>query len=107
MDFSSQSLNEKVDIKSLNQRELTEFIESLGEKAFRAKQIYQWIHEKQVDSFAEMTNISKKFIETLEANAYLTSLKKRRGSDFEIGWNQKVSLFARRWKCYRKCVDAL
>lgn len=51
-------------------------MESLGEKAFRAKQIYQWIHEKQVDSFAEMTNISKKLIETLEENAYLTSLKK-------------------------------
>ena len=66
----------KTDIKSLNQKELTGFIESLGEKAFRAKQIYQWIHEKQVDSFAEMTNISKKFIETLEANAYLTCLKK-------------------------------
>ena len=66
----------KMDIKSLNKKELTEFVESLGEKAFRAKQIYQWIHEKQVDSFAEMTNISKKFIDTLEANAYLTSLKK-------------------------------
>ena len=66
----------KTDIKSLNQKELTGFIESLGEKAFRAKQIYQWIHEKQVDSFAEMTNISKKFIATLEENAYLTSLKK-------------------------------
>ena len=69
-------MTQKVDIKSLNQSELVEFIESLGEKAFRAKQIYQWIHEKQVDSFAEMTNISKKFIETLEENAYLTSLKK-------------------------------
>ena len=59
-------MSDKIDIKSLNQKELVEFIESLGEKAFRAKQIYQWIHEKQVDSFAEMTNISKKFIETLE-----------------------------------------
>ena len=67
---------EKIDIKSLNQKELTAFIETLGEKGFRAKQIYQWIHEKQVDSFAEMTNISKKFIETLEENAYLTCLKK-------------------------------
>ena len=69
-------MSDKIDIKSLNQKELTEYIESLGEKAFRAKQIYQWIHGKQVDSFVEMTNISKKFIETLEENAYLTSLKK-------------------------------
>ena len=67
---------EKIDIKSLNQKELTAFIESLGEKAFRAKQIYQWIHEKQVDSFDEMTNISKKLIESLKEKTYLTSLVK-------------------------------
>ena len=59
----------KTDIKSLNQNELIEFIESLGEKAFRAKQVYQWIHEKQIDSFDEMTNISKKLIENLKEKA--------------------------------------
>lgn len=34
---------EKTDIKSLNLEELTAFVESLGEKKFRAKQIYDWI----------------------------------------------------------------
>ena len=67
---------EKVDIKSLNLKELTVFLQEMGEKAFRAKQIYQWIHEKHVDSFEEMTNISKKLIESLNEKAYLTSLKK-------------------------------
>ena len=66
----------KIDIKSMNLSELITFMEGLGEMAFRAKQIYQWIHEKQVDSFEEMTNISKKLKETLEETAYLTSLKK-------------------------------
>ncbi len=66
----------KTDIKSLNLKELTSFVESLGEKGFRAKQLYQWIHEKQVDSFEEMTNISKKLKESLEEQACLTSLKK-------------------------------
>ena len=47
------------DIKSMNMDELTEFIISLGEKKFRAKQIYEWIHVKHVDSFDEMTNIQK------------------------------------------------
>ena len=47
------------DIKSMNMDELTEFIISLGEKKFRAKQIYEWIHLKHVESFDEMTNISK------------------------------------------------
>ena len=68
-------MSEKIDIKSMNQKELIAFMEEMGEKAFRAKQIYQWIHEKQVDSFEEMTNISKKLIEILKEKTYLTSLK--------------------------------
>ena len=57
---------EKTDIKSLNLKELTEYMEQLGEKGFRAKQIYQWMHVKQVSSFEEMTNISKGLIEKLK-----------------------------------------
>ena len=60
----------------MNMDELTEFIISLGEKKFRAKQIYEWIHVKHVESFDEMTNISKKFIQVLKDNAILISLKK-------------------------------
>ena len=66
----------KIDIKSMNLPEMIVFMEGLGEKAFRAKQIYQWIHEKRVDSFEEMSNISKKLKETLEEQAYLTALRK-------------------------------
>ena len=69
-------MSDKIDIKSMHQKELISFMEEIGEKAFRAKQIYQWIHEKQVDSFEEMTNISKKLIEVLKEKSYLTSLKK-------------------------------
>ncbi len=69
-------MSEKIDIKSLNQKELISLMEEMGEKAFRAKQIYQWIHEKHVDSFEEMTNVSKKLIEGLKEKTYLTSLKK-------------------------------
>ena len=48
----------KADIKSLNLKELTAFVEGLGEKAFRAKQIYQWLHVKQVTSFDEKSRKS-------------------------------------------------
>ena len=65
----------KVDIKSMNLLELTTFIGKLGEKAFRAKQIYQWLHQKQVNDFSEMTNLSKKLIEQLKTEAFLTTLK--------------------------------
>lgn len=66
---------DKTDIKSMNLRELTGFIEGLGEKGFRAKQIYQWLHVKQVSSFDEMTNISKSLIEKLKEQCVLTSLR--------------------------------
>ena len=69
-------MSDKVDLKSMNLAEMTEFIVSIGEKPFRAKQVYQWIHEKQADSFDEMTNISKKMRELLADAGYLTTLKK-------------------------------
>ena len=51
---------DKKDIKSMNLNELKEEIATLGEKPFRAKQIYEWIHVKLVDDLEEMTNISEK-----------------------------------------------
>ena len=62
------------DIKSLNLEQLTEELLSIGEKKFRAKQIYSWIHEKLVDSFDEMTNLSKDLREKLKANYNLNSM---------------------------------
>ena len=66
---------EKKDIKSWNQKELEEYLVSLGEKPFRAKQIYSWIHEKQAASFDEMTNISKKLKEDLKNTCRLVTLR--------------------------------
>lgn len=69
-------MNEKIDIKSMNLNELKDFMVEIGEKPFRAKQIYEWLHVKQVESFDEMTNISKKMIESLKERCELISLKK-------------------------------
>ena len=62
------------DLKSLNLEQLTEELLSIGEKKFRAKQVYSWIHEKLVDSFDEMTNLSKDLREKLKENYTLNSL---------------------------------
>ena len=67
---------EKTDIKSLDYDELKDFFVSIGEKPFRAKQVYQWMHEKQADGFEEMTNLSKNFRQKLKENCTLTALKK-------------------------------
>lgn len=51
--------NELSDIRALTIEELEVVLEELGEKSFRAKQIYSWLHEKKVSSFDDMTNVSK------------------------------------------------
>jgi 23S rRNA (adenine2503-C2)-methyltransferase len=64
----------KKDLKSLNLEQLTEELLGIGEKKFRAKQVYSWIHEKLVDSFDEMTNLSKDLREKLNENYTLNSM---------------------------------
>lgn len=55
-------------IFGLTKKELEEKLVSLGEKPFRATQIYEWIYRKKVRNFDEMTNMSKKSIEILKEN---------------------------------------
>lgn len=56
---------EKIDILSLTPDELKNEIVGMGEKAFRAKQIYEWLHVKKIAAFAQMSNISAQFRDEL------------------------------------------
>ena len=58
---------EKKDIASYSVEELQEEMLAIGEKGFRSRQIYSWIHEKLVDDFEEMTNLPKTLRQKLEA----------------------------------------
>ena len=55
------------DIKSMTLTELKELMTELGEKPFRAKQIYSWLHEHLAASWEEMTNLPKSLKQKLEA----------------------------------------
>ena len=65
----------KTDIKSLSLEELKTEMEKLGEKAFRAKQLYEWMHVKLARDYDEMTNIPKSLKEKLRESCTYTSLK--------------------------------
>lgn len=80
---------EKTDIKSLNYEELQEFFKELGEKPFRAKQVYQWMHEKLTGDFDEMTNLSKSLREKLKTSCALTCLTPVEVLTSEIDGTQK------------------
>ena len=65
---------ELTDIKSLDLDELTEYIVSLGEPKFRAKQLYEWMHVRLVPGYDEMTNIPASFKAKLKENTFYASL---------------------------------
>ena len=50
---------EKTNLLGMPKAKLEAFFETLGEKRFRATQVLQWIHQRGVDDFDEMTNMSK------------------------------------------------
>ncbi len=67
----------KVDVASLSLEGLTRFVtEQLGERAFRAPQMYRWLHQRGVTSFDEMTDLSKAFRQKLNERATIIPLVK-------------------------------
>lgn len=64
----------KESIYSLRLEELQEWVVANGEKAFRAGQIFEWLYEKRVKTYDEMTNLPKGLREKLAANFLLTTL---------------------------------
>ena len=71
-------------IKDYNLDELKEELKNIGEKTFRAEQIFKWIYESRVSSFDEMTNLSLELREKLKENYNIKQfniLKKQVASD--------------------------
>ncbi len=69
---SERSEEMSKDIKSMYEEELKKEFTEMGEPAYRAGQVYKWLHEG-VKSFDEMTNISKKLRERLMENYYISN----------------------------------
>lgn len=65
----------ELDLKSLALEELILQMKDLGQPAFRAKQLYEWIHVKLTNSYDAMTNLPKELRETLKERFPLTVLE--------------------------------
>ena len=66
---------EKTDLKSLSMDQLEQWVLEHGEKKFRAKQLYQWMHVKLADSVEQMSNLPAKLREQISENSTFTVLK--------------------------------
>lgn len=64
----------KVDIKNFTLEELEAFLQGLGKEKYRARQIFKWIYQKNVNDFEEMTNLSKELRGFLSEQAFSSSL---------------------------------
>lgn len=65
---------EKKDIRRLTRDQVTEYFLSIGEKAFCAKQVYEWLWQKGVKDFDEMTNISLQTRERLKEDFVINQI---------------------------------
>lgn len=77
----------KMDIRSLSLPDLTKELDSMGEKPFRAKQIYEWLWQKSCIDFDVMTNLSLTLREKLKNNFVINAvsvLKSQTSSDRTI-----------------------
>ena len=84
---------EKKDIKSLSLDELKAYMEQIGEKPFRAAQLYSWMHENLAEDFESMTNLSKALRQKLTQQCTLTALKPVRVQESKLDGTKKF-LFA-------------
>ena len=64
-----------MDIKSMTLDELKDACQQMGEKPFRAKQLYDWMHHRLAGSYDEMTNLSKGLRKKLKETTDYTSLE--------------------------------
>ncbi len=70
-------------IYDLPRDELIAWLDGEGVKPFKAIQIYEWLYDKRVKSFDEMTNLKKEFIEVLENNFNIEELVIRKKQESE------------------------
>ena len=84
---------QKTDIKSLTLEELQKAMQEMGEKPFRAKQLYEWMHGKLAEGYEEMTNIPASLKEKCRQNFSYTALQKVQMQESKIDGTRKY-LFA-------------
>ncbi len=68
-------MSDKADIKSMSLEQLTDLVKAMGEKPYRAKQLFGWMHEKMVPSIDDMKNLPKSFRDRLKLECQYTLLQ--------------------------------
>ena len=65
----------RADLKGMLPAEMETFVVELGEPSYRARQIFDWVHNKGLAEIEEMTNLSQSFRTALDRIAFITHLR--------------------------------
>jgi len=82
-------MTDKVNLLDFTLPQLTEWVAAQGEKPFRARQLFQWIHQRGVADFDAMTDLAKSLREKLKAAAEVRPpaiLSEHRSADGTVKW---------------------
>ena len=83
---------ESFDLKSMTLEEINTVIAAMGEKPFRAKQLYEWMHVKLARNYDEMTNLPKGLRERLTEHYPYTCLREVMVQKSKLDGTQKYLL---------------
>ena len=73
-------------VYSYTKDELVTYFEEMGEKKFKADQLFDWLYKKRVTDFSSMINLNKKVIANLENDMYIDNYK----------WNSNEELYTQK-----------
>lgn len=68
----------QVDLRSLDLSEMTVLLQQMSQPAFRAKQLFNWIHQKQVSELDQMHNMGKQLLAQLQETCFITTMQLER-----------------------------
>lgn len=69
---------ERVDLRSLTQEEMVQLAEGYGEKPFRGRQLFEWVHRKQIQEYDEMKNLPQKLLEKISEKYVISGVRIRK-----------------------------
>lgn len=68
-------MSEVTDLRSMDEQQMIELAGKYGEKPFRGRQLFEWIHKKQVSEFEEMSNLPNIFLEKLSEEYMISGVR--------------------------------
>ena len=68
----------QVDLRSLDLSEMTVLLQQMSQPSFRAKQLFSWVHQKQVPELDQMHNMGKQLLAQLQETCFITAMKLER-----------------------------